>query len=59
MIEKINDVLGLQKIEEFIDQEDEDIGSGDESEDSENLEESVTSEESGSRRTTYSIGRKC
>ena len=47
MIEKINDVLGLQKIEEFIDQEDEDIGSGDESEDSENLEESVTSEESG------------
>lgn len=47
MIEKINDVLGLQKIEEFIDQEDEDIGSGNESEDSENLEESVTSEESG------------
>ena len=47
MIEKINDVLGLQKIEDFIDQEDEDIGSGNESEDSENLEESVTSEESG------------
>ena len=47
MIEKINDVLSLQKIEEFIDQEDEDIGSGNESEDSENLEESVTSEESG------------
>ena len=46
MIEKINDVLGLQKIEEFIDQEDEDIGSGNESEESENLEESVTSEES-------------
>ena len=43
MIEKINDVLGQQKIEEFIDKEDEDIGSGSESE---NLEDSETSEES-------------
>ena len=32
MIEKINDILGLQQIEEFVDHEDEDIGSENESE---------------------------
>tara|TARA_B100000686_G_scaffold355139_1_gene470294 strand:+ start:1524 stop:2033 length:510 start_codon:yes stop_codon:yes gene_type:complete len=39
MIEKINDVLGLQQIEEYIDKEDEDI-------DSDNLDASETSDES-------------
>ena len=53
MIEKINEVLGLQQIEEYIDCEDENIGSEEESDNidseseaSKNLEESQTSEES-------------
>jgi len=57
MIEKINDILGLQQIEEFVDHEDEDIGSENESEnESENLEESVTSEESGQEELLIPLG---